>query len=199
VGIIRGSNVTWSWSWPLVSDRLVPRLRISGAVPPLRHTSALSDSSLGTEITLVIMYLKLWSRDSAAGVMTRLQTGRFGGSNSGRGGFFSSKRPDRFWSPTVFLFSWYRVSFWGVKRSERGVDHSCPSSAEVKNEWSYTSTSPTCLHGLDREKFTFYVFYLKMMSYVAYTGTAWSEVMISEYWIGDLILYVFRATMLHNI
>ena len=31
---------------------------------------------------------------------------------------------------------------WGVKRPGRGVDHPPPSSAEVKKEWSYTSTVP---------------------------------------------------------
>jgi len=30
----------------------------------------------------------------------------------------------------------------GLKRSERKADHSFPSSAEVKNSWSYTSISP---------------------------------------------------------
>ena len=32
---------------------------------------------------------------------------------------------------------------------------SLPSSAEVKNEWSSNSTPPICLHGVDRDKFTF--------------------------------------------
>jgi hypothetical protein len=36
----------------------------------------------------------------------------------------------------------------GVKRQGREVDHSPPSSTEVKNEWSYTSTPPTPLHGV---------------------------------------------------
>jgi hypothetical protein len=35
----------------------------------------------------------------------------------------------------------------GVKRPEREVDHSPPSSAEVKNEWTYTS-APPILHGV---------------------------------------------------
>jgi len=29
-------------------------------------------------------------------------------------------------------------------------DHSPASSAEVKNEWSYTSTPPMCLYGVNR-------------------------------------------------
>jgi hypothetical protein len=36
----------------------------------------------------------------------------------------------------------------GVKRPGREADHSAPSSAEVKNTWSYTSTPPVRLHGV---------------------------------------------------
>jgi hypothetical protein len=41
-----------------------------------------------------------------------------------------------------------RGSFPGVKRPEREADHSPPSSAEVKNAWSYTSTTPIHPHGV---------------------------------------------------
>ena len=37
----------------------------------------------------------------------------------------------------------------------REVDHSPPSSVEVKNEWSYTSVPSIYLYGLDRDTFTF--------------------------------------------
>jgi hypothetical protein len=36
----------------------------------------------------------------------------------------------------------------GVKRLRREADYSPPSSAEVKNVWSYTSTPPIRLHGV---------------------------------------------------
>jgi hypothetical protein len=36
----------------------------------------------------------------------------------------------------------------GVKRPRREADHSPPSSAEVKNAWSYTSTSSIRLQGM---------------------------------------------------
>jgi hypothetical protein len=36
----------------------------------------------------------------------------------------------------------------GAKRPGREADHTPPSSAEVKNAWSYTSTPPIRLHGL---------------------------------------------------
>ena len=51
---------------------------------------------------------------------------------------------------------WVHGYFPGLKRPECHVGHSRPCSVEVKNEWSYTSTSPICLHGVDRDNFTFY-------------------------------------------
>jgi hypothetical protein len=41
-------------------------------------------------------------------------------------------RPDRPWGPPSFLYKGLRVSFLGVKRPGRGVDHPPPSSASVK-------------------------------------------------------------------
>jgi hypothetical protein len=41
-----------------------------------------------------------------------------------------------------------RDSFPRVKRPGREADHSHPSSAEVKNAWSYTPTPPIRLHGV---------------------------------------------------
>jgi hypothetical protein len=48
----------------------------------------------------------------------------------------------------------------GVKRPGRETDHSPPSSAEVRNAWSYTSTHPIRLYGVvlskkHRDNFTF--------------------------------------------
>ena len=47
------------------------------------------------------------------------------------------------------------ASFPGVKRPGRGVDHPHPSSAEVKKEYRYISTSPLGLRGLLYVNFTF--------------------------------------------
>jgi len=46
-------------------------------------------------------------------------------------------------------------SFRRVKRQEREVDHSPPTSDKVKNEWSYTLAPPVCPHNVHRENFTF--------------------------------------------
>jgi hypothetical protein len=53
-----------------------------------------------------------------------------------------SAMPDWPWGQRSPQFNGYRVSFLGVKRQRCEVDHSPPSSAEVRNEWSYTSTPP---------------------------------------------------------
>jgi hypothetical protein len=48
----------------------------------------------------------------------------------------------------------------GIKRPGREADHSSPSSAEVKNVWSYTSTPNTpswlCAQLKQRDNFNFY-------------------------------------------
>jgi hypothetical protein len=64
----------------------------------------------------------------------------FGGLSPGRSwGFFSSPpRSDPLWVSPNLLSS----GVPGVKRSGREGDHSPPTSAEVKNTWSYTSTPP---------------------------------------------------------
>jgi len=36
----------------------------------------------------------------------------------------------------------------GVNRPQRAADHSPPSRAEIKNAWSYTSTSSIRQHGM---------------------------------------------------
>jgi len=53
------------------------------------------------------------------------------GSNP-RGGEIFLTRPDRPWGPTSLLYNGCQVSFPGVKRAGRGVDHPPPSSAEIK-------------------------------------------------------------------
>jgi hypothetical protein len=58
-------------------------------------------------------------------------------------------------------FSLILNGYWGsvqkVMWPERAVNHSSAPSADVKKEWSYTSAPPSCLHGVDRQNFTFTV------------------------------------------
>jgi hypothetical protein len=54
-----------------------------------------------------------------------------------------------------------------VKWPGREADHLLPSSAEVKNTWSYTSTPPIRLHGVvlssaQRQLYLYFNFYLSL-------------------------------------
>jgi hypothetical protein len=71
--------------------------------------------------------------------------------------FLSSKRPYWLWGPPSLLFDGYRRSFPGLIRSGRDVNHSPQSSAEIKNEWRYTSSPLICLHGVDRENIALFI------------------------------------------
>jgi len=50
----------------------------------------------------------------------------------GEGGEIFAIRPDRPWGPPSLLYNRSRVSFPGIKRPGRGLDHPPTSSAEVK-------------------------------------------------------------------
>jgi hypothetical protein len=51
--------------------------------------------------------------------------------------------------PTQPLIQWVPGALsLGVKWPGHEADHSPSPSAKVKNEWSYTSTPPICLHGV---------------------------------------------------
>jgi hypothetical protein len=63
--------------------------------------------------------------------------------------FFSSPpRSERLWGPPSLLFNGYRGLFSGGKAAGPEADHSPPSSAKVKNTWSYTSIPPMRPHGM---------------------------------------------------
>jgi len=54
--------------------------------------------------------------------------------------FYKKGSPPRVPPPPHLILDGYRGSFPGLRRQWRDADHTQPSSAEVKNEWSYTST-----------------------------------------------------------
>jgi hypothetical protein len=76
------------------------------------------------------MYRTCLVRDSSTGIATGYGWA-VRGWNPGAGEIFRT-RPDRPWGPRSLLSNGYRVSFPGVQRSGRGVNHPPPSSAEVK-------------------------------------------------------------------
>jgi len=64
------------------------------------------------------------------------------------------KRPDQLWGPPSLLFSEYRGCFPGVKWPGREFDHQPLLSAEINNEWGYTSNHQICLHSIDSVNLT---------------------------------------------
>ena len=94
------------------------------------------------------------SRGSSVSIVTRLWDGWSGVRMRSRGKrfFFCPNHPDRVWGPPSLLFNAYRViSGWGGAQWSGGdVDH-IASTAELKNEWSYTGAPPICLHCMKRD------------------------------------------------
>ena len=75
--------------------------------------------------------------------------------NPGREKRFSvlHNHANQFWGPYNLLFNGWQCSFPGAKWPGREIDHSSPYSAEVKNEWGYTSTPLARRHGVDSKYF----------------------------------------------
>ena len=56
----------------------------------------------------------------------------------------------------------------GVKWPEHVGDHLSPPSARVKNEWSCTSTPPTCLHAMYRDNIIFNITFIYATSIITF-------------------------------
>jgi hypothetical protein len=89
------------------------------------------------------------------GVVGTLNRTRAGRSYSGKASNFPffQKRSCRMWDPPSLLFGEYRSSFAGIKRPGREFSHIPPSSVQVKNECSCTSTPPSRIIGVDGRSF----------------------------------------------
>jgi hypothetical protein len=59
--------------------------------------------------------------------------------------FFSSQQPDQLLGPFSLSKSLLRAVCLAVKQPGHKADHSHPSSAKVKKDWSYTSIPPYIL------------------------------------------------------
>lgn len=79
------------------------------------------------------------------------------GSKSWRGKIYTLLQRSDFMRthPTCCLMS-AEVLWWEIKRLGSDVEQLLPFSAEINNEWSYTSAPRTCLAGARRDGFKFY-------------------------------------------
>jgi hypothetical protein len=93
----------------------------------------------------VSVFIKEGSRDSSIGIATGYGLGYQGVEVRVpiKARIFSSpRRPDRLWVPLSLLSNGYRGLPPGIKRPGSEVDHSPPTSVEVKKMWLYISTLP---------------------------------------------------------
>jgi hypothetical protein len=144
-------NGTYAASRPSAHDNDLQKVTIT-----LPHITVDTDPHL---MHHYVIYNRNNNRDGSVGTITRLRSGLSGVRTPDSDEFLHSpKFPDRFCVPPS-LMKWIRGLFpRGLKRSGREVNHSHPSSAEVKNEWSYTYTPPICLHGVDRYNLALFFF-----------------------------------------
>jgi hypothetical protein len=137
-------SVEWQGRWQNLKLSMQRLEKGSGAV--LQNLYPWKDDSLYlTSYTIPCALVQDMSRDSVVGIATS-----YGLDDRGVGVrvpvgsiiFSSPDRPDRL-RCTQPPIQWVPGAFSpGVKRPGREVDHSPPTSAEVKKMWFYTSTPP---------------------------------------------------------
>jgi hypothetical protein len=77
-----------------------------------------------------------------------------GSNHGGKRLYPSSKFPEQLWGPPSLLQWVTRVLFSEAKQLAHKANHSPPHTAEIKDECSYTSTTPSYLHSIYRDNFT---------------------------------------------
>ena len=85
---------------------------------------------VATQLQLTNISYQNVGRDSSVSIATRYRLDGTG--IESRWGEIFRTCPDRLWGPHSFLYSGYRVSFPGVKRSGRGFDHPYSYSMQVQ-------------------------------------------------------------------
>jgi hypothetical protein len=102
-----------------------------------------------------------WEGSGHLSIVTRLRVGWsvfciLGGTRDLHSISFA-KTWDQLWCLPSLLISEYQLYFPYVGWPGFEVDHSCPSSAEFKNEWSCTFTPPVFIQAVDRDSLHVYL------------------------------------------
>jgi hypothetical protein len=156
--------------WPLIYQRKVSATKLK--VPIRAPTRIVSETMMkyaklkfNTDVYYYYYYyyyyyfgFPMFSRETYSH-LTEHSLGKAGpGQRAGRSGILILAGATGSGAHPV-LFMWYQGSFprggGGLEWSGRGVNHSPPSSAEVKNEWNCTSFRAIRLYGVDREIYYF--------------------------------------------
>ena len=97
-------------------------------------------------------------RQKQSNLLLWLATGRTVWESNPDGGEIFRTRPDRHWGPPSLLYNGRRLSFAGLKRPGRGVDHPPSSSAVIKEGIELYSPSGPSWPLLERTlSFTFHL------------------------------------------
>jgi hypothetical protein len=126
--------------------RRLHRLQIpeSSLRSPIRfHSVVIRHTDNFTLICTIGLYGYQTTRGISVSIVTELLAGRpeFDSRRGQKSFLFTASIPDlNFTQPPIQWLT--RALFPGLKRPMRGADHSPPSSADVKDAWSYTSFLP---------------------------------------------------------
>jgi hypothetical protein len=109
------------------------------------------------------------------------------------------KSPDRLWVLSSFLENGQRgvLSPLVNRRGGGGLNGKTSSRVEVKNEWKHTSASPTCLHGMHRDNFTFLTRDLVNLRLLNYSGEQWAG--RPRLWLPSEAHILFRGTVFDSV
>ena len=158
-------GIFWLWKWTLGSHkrRLInwPNEKLSSCQEESCLRIFLSSFGcykvlLLTYPSVSLMHFLFYTPVKKAGERSR-HSDKLRVPISGKGKIFYLLHtlPYQLWGPPSLLLNEYRNSYTGIKRPGRDVDPSPTSTAEVKNEWSYTTTPPICLSDVGSDNFTF--------------------------------------------
>jgi hypothetical protein len=82
-------------------------------------------------------------------MVTRLLSGQYGVQFQARATNFHLQNAQTRSGIHIASYSMHRAgSIPGVKHLQFEVNHSLPTSAKIKNRWSYNSTPPICIHSM---------------------------------------------------
>ena len=109
--------------------------------------------------------------------------------------FILSKAPRPAMGPSSFLLNEYRAYFSAVKRVGPAEYHSPPSSVQIKNAWSYSSTPNIRLLSMDRYNFNILPF-CKAGFCDRYVFTSNSDSSLQNLWLTSVLLLLLLLLLL---